>query len=211
MDELTKLLINNTYLCFLDYVAIKLYFQDKLDWDVKGNPPVNIPMQSFYKRNDCKTFKGVVERHNSDRESWRQFFISLFIYDDTAYVRDALDYPDGLLNFHKIRMAMLESLYPVFKLDIGRIQSYLSIEKQDFMDFIKPRTASPDILTSSGATGISLETIALLDRVFAFTDIATVSPRWDVQRRKIKKYSLLLPFDWGKIKPALDDLISQPL
>ena len=208
MDVFTSsdLLRTKGYDAYVDYVEIKQHFSNP-DFYWRRNKR-KIKMESYLKRKDVKNFQHIVNKYKS-ASVWQEMMISSFICNQQYYVIDIAFPPDELLEFHYARMGVLNDLQNTFIRDIKRIDGYLYSRDKSFLDFIKPVVKSPDILTTSNITGISLETIAILDKYLCFTDIDTLSPIWNKQRLILKKYGLLLQLNEKLVKLAISNLFDR--
>lgn len=191
------------YCAYVDYVEIKLHFS-KPDFFWRKNKR-NIRMDTYLKRKDVSNFQHIVHKYKRP-EIWQEMMISSFICNQQYYIIDVAYPPDELAEFHNARMGVIEDLMGVFVRDIKKIEGYLFTRNKSFLEFIKPITKSPEILTSSNETGISLETIAIINNHLCFCDIETLSPIWNKQRMILKKYGMLLQLDEKLVKLAIKKL-----
>lgn len=173
------------YFTWIDYLGIKLHFQNKLDWQPGYRMP-NWTETAFMKRNDVQAFAAFVDFVPSLRER-QDRLISALIKNPTAHVTEAHHMPDDVYDFHIARLSNLRAFGYNFSKDIDTISDYCYANKTTLREMMLVNT-SPLLLRCD----ICLETIVVLDKIYGFTNQESLSPLWEHNRIIIAQYGKLL-------------------
>ena len=198
------------YNTYIQYVALKQHFNSwAFNWRLENRNLRNFDFITMNKRADSDLFYRFAE-HLPDLYLRQQQMISVFLCNPNAHIFDIFELTDELAIYHKQRMSTLTKLTRILQKDLANIQTYIVQYGTNIAGLLKPEQYAPAplLVTKVEELGLSLETLALLDRYFNFTRFKTVSPLWERNRLKICKYAMLINFDLVSLQPEVDNLLS---
>jgi len=185
------------------YLSLKNHFtKDSYDY-FKYCGKSRATVQSFYKRKDRMWFEKI-SRQKSDQEVI-DFFVANFVScpdPETLWIGEMMKEGEGRYqNWQK----KLQSLSYVFK-----EESQSLFEENKFEDVFKCSTAHPVLLKKFLSGKVSLETMVLFDKIFAYSknfDKKLQDPVWQTVSRRIKKYNQFLNIDVFRFRRILKEII----
>lgn len=185
------------------YLSLKNHFtKDSYDYH-KYCGKSRATLQSFYKRKDRMWFERV-SRQKSDEEVV-EFFVANFVScpdPETLWIGEMMKEGEGRYqNWQK----KLQSLSYVFK-----EESQSLFEENKFEDVFKCSTVHPVLLKKFLSGKVSLETMVLFDKIFAYSknfDKKLQDPVWQTVSRRIKKYNPFLNIDVFRFRRILKEII----
>ena len=188
---------------YREYLALKNHFTKNSYDYFKYNKKVRATVQSFYKRKDRMWFEKVA-RQKTDQEV-TDFFVANFV---------SCNDPESLWIGEMIKEG--ESRYQNWKKKIQSLSYFFREESQSlfqenkFQDVFKCSKGHPVLLKKHLSGHISLETLVLLDKIFAYSnnfDKKLQDPVWETVSRRVKKYSPFLNTDVFLIRKILKEII----
>jgi hypothetical protein len=185
------------------YLSLKNHFtKDSYDY-FKYCGKSRATVQSFYKRKDRMWFEKI-SRQKSDQEVI-DFFVANFVScpdPETLWIGEMMKEGEGRYqNWQK----KLQSLSYVFK-----EESQSLFEENKFEDVFKCSTVHPVLLKKFLSGKVSLETMVLFDKIFAYSknfDKKLQDPVWQTVSRRIKKYNPFLNIDVFRFRRILKEII----
>lgn len=188
---------------FQDYVGIKLHFNGDLNWH--PGMTLRIKEEQLIRRNDAYVFVSLAEKYN--REQIIQMLVSMFKRKRESWIGEILE--DENVAFHKSRMAVINSLKYVIRMDIERILLFMDERKINVRTLLMSDGQSPYIVTNQTDIigGVTDETLALLDRAFKFCSQETIDPLWEEKKFTLSKYSSWIDVDSKFLKQQLNRLV----
>ena len=188
---------------YREYLALKNHFtKDSYDY-FKYNKKVRATVQSFYKRKDRMWFEKI-SRQKSDKEVI-DFFVANFAScpdPETLWIGEMIkEGEERYKNWQK----KIQSLSYVFK-----EESQSLFDENKFEDVFKCSTGHPILLKKFLSGKISLETMVLFDKIFAYSnnfDKKLQDPVWQTVSRRIKKYNPFLNIDVFSFRKILKKII----
>jgi hypothetical protein len=188
---------------YREYLALKNHFtKDSYDY-FKYNKKVRATVQSFYKRKDRMWFEKI-SRQKSDKEVI-DFFVANFAScpdPETLWIGEMIkEGEERYQNWQK----KIQSLSYVFK-----EESQSLFDENKFEDVFKCSTGHPMLLKKFLGGKISLETMVLFDKIFAYSnnfDKKLQDPVWQTVSRRIKKYNPFLNIDVFSFRKILKKII----
>lgn len=188
---------------YREYLALKNHFtKDSYDY-FKYNKKVRATVQTFYKRNDRMWFEKI-SRQKSDKEVI-DFFVANFAScpdPETLWIGEMIkEGEERYQNWQK----KIQSLSYVFK-----EESQSLFDENKFEDVFKCSTGHPILLKKFLSGKISLETMVLFDKIFAYSnnfDKKLQDPVWQTVSRRIKKYNPFLNIDVFSFRKILKKII----
>jgi hypothetical protein len=191
------------YDAYREYLALKNHFtKDNYDY-FKYNKKVRATVQSFYKRKDRMWFEKI-SRQKSDKEVV-DFFVSNFVScpdPETLWIGEMIKEGEGRYqNWRK----KIQSLSYFFK---DESQSLFGENK--FQEIFKCSKGHPILLKKHLSGQVSLETMVLLDKVFAYSknfDKKLQDPVWKTVSRRVKKYGPFLNINVLSYRKILKEII----
>jgi hypothetical protein len=191
------------YDAYREYLALKNHFtKDSYDY-FKYNKKVRATVQSFYKRKDRMWFEKI-SRQKSDKEVI-DFFVANFAScpdPETLWIGEMIkEGEERYQNWQK----KIQSLSYVFK-----EESQSLFDENKFEDVFKCSTGHPMLLKKFLGGKISLETMVLFDKIFAYSnnfDKKLQDPVWQTVSRRIKKYNPFLNIDVFSFRKILKKII----
>ena len=191
------------YDAYREYLALKNHFtKDNYDY-FKYNKKVRATVQSFYKRKDRMWFEKI-SRQKSDKEVV-DFFVSNFVScpdPETLWIGEMIKEGEGR---YQQWQKKIQSLSYFFK---EESQSLFSENK--FQDVFKCSKGHPVLLKKHLSGQVSLETMVLLDKVFAYSknfDKKLQDPVWETVSRRVRKYKPFLNIDVLGYRKILKEII----
>jgi hypothetical protein len=193
------------YDAYREYLALKNHFtKDSYDY-FKYNKKVRATVQSFYKRKDRMWFEKI-SRQKSDKEVV-DFFVANFACcpdPETLWIGEMIkEGEERYQNWQK----KIQSLSYVFK-----EESQSLFDENKFEDVFKCSKGHPVLLKKFLSGKVSLETMVLFDKIFAYSknfDKKLQDPVWQTVSRRIKKYNPFLQIDIFKFKKILKEIITE--
>lgn len=194
----------NTY---VDYVFLKRHFADeKFIWN-ESAVYKRMKLESFLKRRDASFFVAL-HNHYRDRRNIIDHLISCFIFDSEFWIGNALK--EDYIMRHQNRMMRFGSLERTFVDDCEKIEEYMQDNEINFDDLVLTSGAKARIMELYPGT-ISLETLAVLDRLTEFTRVwFPINPLQKWRRLIVYKYQFLLRLNernMEKIQNAYQSLL----
>lgn len=193
------------YDAYREYLALKNHFtKDSYDY-FKYNKKVRATIQSFYKRKDRMWFEKV-SRQKSDQEV-TDFFVANFVScpdPETLWIGEMIKEGEGR---YKNWQKKIQSLSYLFK-----EESESLFEENKFQDVFKCSKGHPVLLKKFLSGKISLETMVLYDKIFAYSnnfDKKLKDPVWETVSRRIRKYNSFLNIDVFHYKKILKQIIME--
>lgn len=191
------------YDAYREYLALKNHFT-KNNYDYfKYNKKVRATVQSFYKRKDRMWFEKV-SRQKSDKEVV-DFFVANFVScpdPETLWIGEMIK--DGEERYQQWQKK-IQSLSYFFK-----EESQSLFEENKFQDVFRCSKGHPVLLKKHLSGQVSLETMVLLDKIFAYSnnfDKKLQDPVWETVSRRVKKYNPFLNIDVLSYRKILKDII----
>lgn len=198
------------YLTWVDYLGLKLHFNNKHDWQIGNRPLPNWTTEAFMARKDVQSFAAFVDFVPHPRERIERL-ISTFIKNSQAHVSTAHHLPDDIAEFHVARMRVIGSLSYVLEQDLDIIYQYCYNSGISLVDLLSLGDKhTPSIVSDVNKLGINLETLSVLDTLFGFTRFESISPLWNKNRVMICQYGKLIKYDKQKVKLAVDKILTCP-
>jgi hypothetical protein len=160
-------------------------------------------VQSFYKRKDRMWFEKV-SRQKSDKEVV-DFFVANFVScpdPETLWIGEMIK--EGEERYQQWQKR-IQSLSYFFKEECQTL-----FEENKFEDVFKCSKGHPVLLKKYLSGQISLETMVLFDKIFAYSknfDKKLQDPVWQTVSRRVKKYSPFINTDVFLIRKILKDII----
>ena len=185
------------------YLSLKNHFtKDNYDY-FKYCGKSRATVQSFYKRKDRMWFEKIA-RQKSDQEVV-DFFVANFVScpdPETLWIGEMMKEGEGRYqNWQK----KIQSLSYFFK---EESQSLFGENK--FQDIFKCAKGHPILLKKHLSGQVSLETMVLLDKIFAYSknfDKKLQDPVWETVSRRVKKYTPFINTDVFLIRKILKEII----
>lgn len=196
------------YLTWVDYLGLKMHFNNQIDWQIGNKPIKNWTPEAFLARADVQAFAAFVDfvPHPRDRV---ERMISSFIKNPQAHVTTANYMPDDIAEFHNARMRVIGSMSYFLNQDLDILYQYCYNNKYNLVDVLSLKDRhTPIIVSEVNSIGLNLETLSVLDRLFGYTRFDSISPLWNRNRVMICQYGKLIKFDQQKVKPLVDRLLS---
>ena len=190
----------DTYKC---YLSLKNHFtKDSYDYH-KYCGKSRATIQSFYKRKDRMWFEKI-SRQKTDQEIL-DFFVANFVScndPESLWIGEMIK--EGEVRYQNWQKRV-QSLSYVFK-----EESQSLFEENKFEDVFKCSKGHPVLLKKYLSGKVSLETMVLLDKIFAYSnnfDKKLKDPVWETVSRKLKKYSSFLNIDVPRYKNILREIV----
>lgn len=192
---------------FVDYVFLKRHFSDEnFIWNESANYK-RLKLESFQKRRDVSFFNALYH-HYKDRRRIIDHLVSCFLYDSEFWIGNALK--DEYIMRHHNRMFRFGALERTFVDDCEKIEEYMQDHTLNFGDLVLTSGSKSRIMELYPGT-ISLETLAVLDRLTEFTRVwFPINPLQKWRRLIIYKYGYLLRLeerDVDKMKSVYQHLV----
>jgi hypothetical protein len=191
------------YDAYREYLALKNHFtKDNYDY-FKYNKKVRATIQSFYKRKDRMWFEKV-SRQKSDQEV-TDFFVANFVScpdPETLWIGEMIKEGEGR---YKNWQKKIQSLSYLFKEESEHL-----FEENKFEEVFNCSKGHPVLLKRFLSGKISLETMVLYDKIFAYSnnfDKKLKDPVWETVSRRIKKYNPFLNTDVFHFRKILKQII----
>lgn len=198
------------YLTWVDYLGLKLHFNNKHDWYIGHRPLPTWTAGAFMDRSDVQSFAAFVDFVPHPRERVERL-ISTFIKYPQAHVTTAHHLPDDVADFHAARMRVIGALGYELEQDLDTLYHYCYNNGFRFIDLLSlGDNHTPPIVRDVNDIGINLETLSVLDTLFGYTRFESISPLWNKNRIMICQYGKLLKCDKHKVKLAVDKLLHLP-
>jgi len=185
------------------YLSLKRHFvDDKYDY-FKYCGKSRATIQSFYKRRDRMWFEKI-SRQKTDKEVV-DFFVSNFVScndPETLWIGEIIK--EGEERYQQWQKKM-QSLSYVFK-----EESQPLFEENKFEDIFNCSKGHPVLLKKYLSGKISLETMVLLNKIFAYSknfDKKLQDPVWKTVSRRVKKYDSFINTDVFRFKKILKEII----
>jgi len=185
------------------YLSLKNHFtKDNYDY-FKYCGKSRATVQSFYKRKDRMWFEKIA-RQKSDQEVI-DFFVANFVScpdPESLWIGEMIKEGEGRYQHWQKK---IQSLSYFFK-----EESQSLFEENKFEDVFKCTKGHPVLLKKHLSGQISLETMVLFDKVFAYSknfDKKLQDPVWETVSRRIKKYNPFLNTDVFLIRKILKEII----
>jgi len=198
--EMNKVVPFDAYKC---YLSLKRHFvDDKYDYH-KYCGKSRATIQSFYKRKDRMWFEKI-SRQKTDEEVV-DFFVANFVScndPESLWIGEMIK--EGETRYQNWQKKV-QSLSYVFKQE-----SQSLFEENKFEDVFKCSKGHPVLLKKYLSGKISLETMVLLDKIFAYSnnfDKKLQDPVWQTVSRRIKKYNPFLNIDVLNYRKILKEVI----
>ncbi len=188
---------------FQDYVGLKLHFNGELNW--KRHMVLSLKEEQLLKRKDAYYFIQLAEQH--DREAIIQMLVSMFKRKRESWIGEILE--EENVAHHKKRMAVVNSLKYVVRMDIERLVLFMEEREINVRKLLMSDGQSPYIVThqSDIIGGVTDETLALIDRGFKFCSQPTIDPLWEERKFMLGKYGSWLDVDSEFLKQQLNRLV----
>jgi hypothetical protein len=188
---------------FQDYVGLKLHFNGDLNW--KRHMVLTLGEEQLLKRKDAYYFIQLAEQH--DREKIIQMLVSMFKRKRDSWIGEILE--EENVDYHKKRMAVINSLKYVVRMDIERLVLFMEERKIDVRGLLLSDGQTPYIVThqSDIIGGVTDETLALLERAFRFCSQPTIDPLWEERKFMLGKYSSWIDADSEFLKQQFNRLV----
>ena len=185
------------------YLSLKNHFtKDNYDY-FKYCGKSRATVQSFYKRKDRMWFEKIA-RQKSDQEVI-DFFVANFVScsdPESLWIGEMIKEGEGRYQHWQKK---IQSLSYFFK-----EESQSLFEENKFEDVFKCTKGHPVLLKKHLSGQVSLETMVLFDKVFAYSknfDKKLKDPVWETVSRRIKKYNPFLNTDVFLIRKILKEII----
>lgn len=161
--------------------------------------------EQLLKRKDAYYFMQLAEQH--DREKIIQMLISMFKRKRDSWIGEILE--EENVEYHKKRMAVINSLKYVVRTDIERLVMFMEENKIDVRKLLLSDGQSPYIVShqSDIIGGVTDETLALLERAFKYCSQDTLDPLWEERKFMLSKYSSWVEVDGDFLKQQLNRLV----
>jgi hypothetical protein len=200
LTQKIKVVPFDAYKC---YLSLKNHFtKDSYDY-FKYCGKSRATVQSFYKRKDRMWFEKI-SRQKSDQEVVN-FFVANFVScpdPETLWIGEMMKEGESRYqNWQK----KIQSLSYFFK-----EESQFLFEENKFEDVFNCSKGHPILLKKYLSGKISLETLVLYDKIFAYSknfDKKLQDPVWETVSRRIKKYNPFLNIDVFLIRKILKEVI----
>jgi hypothetical protein len=188
---------------FQDYVGLKLHFNGDLNW--KRHMVLTLGEEQLLKRKDAYYFIQLAEQH--DREKIIQMLVSMFKRKRDSWIGEILE--EENVDYHKKRMAVINSLKYVVRMDIERLVLFMEERKIDVRGLLLSDGQTPYIVThqSDIIGGVTDETLALLERAFRFCSQPSIDPLWEERKFMLGKYSSWIDADSVFLKQQFNRLV----
>lgn len=187
------------------YLSLKRHFvDDKYDY-FKYCGKSRATIQSFYKRKDRMWFEKI-SRQKTDKEVV-DFFVSNFVScndPEALWIGEIIK--EGEERYQQWQKKM-QSLSYVFK-----EESQPLFEENKFEDIFNCSKGHPVLLKKYLSGKISLETMVLLNKIFAYSknfDKKLQDPVWKTVSRRVKKYDSFINTDVFRFKKILKEIIME--
>jgi hypothetical protein len=191
------------YDAYREYLALKNHFtKDNYDY-FKYNKKVRATVQSFYKRKDRFWFEKIA-RQKSNQEVV-DFFVANFVScpdPETLWIGEMIK--EGEIRYQTWQKK-IQSLSYIFK-----EESQYLFEETKFEDVFKCSKGHPVLLKKFLSGKLSLETMVLFDKIFAYSknfDEKLQDPVWETVSRRVKKYTPFINTDVFRFRKILKEII----
>jgi len=191
------------YDAYCQYLALKNHFtKDSFDYH-KYCGKSRATVQSFYKRKDRMWFEKF-SRQKTDQEVI-DFFVANFVScndPETLWIGEIVKEGEGR---YKNWQKKIQSLSYLFKQE----SEYL-FEENKLKEVFNCSKGHPVLLKRFLSGNISLETMVLYDKIFAYLnnfDKKLKDPVWETVSRRIRKYNSFLNIDVFHYKKILKQII----
>jgi len=188
---------------FREYLALKNHFtKDSYDYH-KYCGKSRATVQSFYKRKDRFWFEKI-SRQKTDQEVV-EFFVANFVScpdPETLWIGEMMK--EGETRY-QVWQKKIQSLSYIFK-----EESQSLFEDNKFEDVFKCSNGHPVLLKKFLSGKVSLETMVLFDKIFAYSknfDKKLQDPVWQTVSRRIRKYNPFLNIDVFRFRKILKEII----
>lgn len=182
---------------FAYYNALKLHFNGSYD-AIKYNFRTSVKEQSFWKRRDKYFFAKLANRFN-DPKDLINYYVAHFTNSD-AWIGDMLKDDEAYNDWLK----RIESLAYNFEQDLYHLEGLVSSFDELF---IKSNDAHPPVIKAYLQGDISLETLAIFQRMFKaisrMDKTITETIVWPDICKKVVKYEPFMNFDTEKMKKII--------
>lgn len=171
------------------YLAMKLHFSGKYDF-VKYGGRVN--RGNLSSRRDKYKFVKL-----SKKEDVKLFLASNFARDPRAWVGDLIEDPAADAKYSSAKSFVESASY--------RLEQELSLfPHSSFNDNLRSRDRKPPPVVSSLGKGVSMETLAVLDRMTGFLSVKDcVDPTYESLATRIRSYSVFLDVSDETVRTAV--------
>lgn len=204
--ESNKLLTEKQFEAFRDYIAVKAHFNDwKFDCTRMGT---STRAASLRKRNDDRHFLNLCKEH-PNKNTRQAFLTSCFLHDKRMWVGDM--FREELKDIHRARMRRFNSTLYTLKNDAENLSDYMHAKGLTLKEMLLTKGMKPLIIAKRRVIegGITLETLAVLDKLFNFTRFGTEDLHWEETRLQIHKYGMLIKIDNAeRIKKIINKLLA---
>lgn len=191
---------------FRDYVRLKLHFND-WKFDCRQDR-IRANLYTLLKRDDSPYFYSLFKEY-PDRRERHAFLTSCFLYDKHTWVGDM--FREELKEIHRVRMRRFNSTLYTLKNDAENLSDYMRAKGLTLKEMLLTKGLKPLIIAKRRVIegGITLETLAVLDKLFNFTRFGTEDLHWEETRLQIHKYGMLIKIDNAeRIKKIINKLLA---
>lgn len=197
----------NAFLVFLNYVAIKRHFQeDKVIWNLNATSFGRIDWHSFKKRKDQDIFYRLSKM---SLEKCQNIIISAMLFDPDHSARDLIFPSQEMMEFHYARMRTVGKLNRTLHEDLDKLANHAIQCSLSVVDVLRIKNSQPAIIHIATDLNMAIETLCGLDIAFGFTRQKSDDPLWEINRRRIWKYSMFLNFDRKLLLKHIENIMEK--
>ena len=189
--------------CYKTYLALKNHFTKNTYDYHKYNKKTRASLQSFYKRKDRFWFEKLSRQ--KDEKQVEDFFVANFVScndPESLWIGEIIKEGEDRYNLWQKK---IQSLSYHFKQE-----SQSLFEENSFEKVFDCSKGHPVLLKKFLVGNVSLETMAIYDKIFLFGknfDKKLQDPVWQTVSRRMKKYSPFLHIDVFKYRKILKEVV----
>lgn len=170
---------------FKYYVALKQHFNIENNYEFKGIKNLHkLSLEALLKRKDKSYFIKMTQKYSPDEY---EYLLSMFLKDPNMWIGEMFERKN--YEFHQSRMGKISQLKYIV---ISELHEIIETSKKPLVKLLDDNYNIPDIAKNKR---VSLETLAVVNKVINFTKEETLNPLWNINRQHINNYSKLLYVD----------------
>lgn len=170
------------------YIGLKQHFNSENDFNYAlQDGMTKLSVNSLLKRKDAKFFVTFTQKIHPEQY---EYLLSVFLKNKDAWIGEVLE--SSYTKYHSERMGRMKQLEYVVD---SQLDELMMLNSGTLHDLIAHNDNIPHIVKNKF---VSLETLAVVNKVINYTDEETMNPLWNKMRHTIDSYSKLL-----YVKPAI--------
>lgn len=164
------------------YVGLKQHFSTDNKFEYTSHESMSrISIDTLLKRKDAKSFVSFTQKIHPEQY---EYLLSMFLKDADMWIGKMLERPN--MTYHTQRMGRMKQLEYVVD---SELDEFLMLCDGSLRDILAHNDNIPQIVKGGI---VSLETLAVVNKVYNFTADETMNPLWNKKRHLINNYSKLL-------------------